>query len=504
MKNLDLIYFLPEFFLSIVIILYLIINIIFYKKKNNINYYLLIFSLLICSLLTIKNILNNKIILLFNNTFINDNISNTIKLFIYFINGIIIFYSYQYFNIKNNIKNNIKKKYFNKEFYLFILTSIIGQMIMISSNNLLIIYLGIELTSLSICSLLITQGKKKIFFEATIKYFILNIIASGFLLYGTSMIYGSTKSINLNNIYYKLISGNFNFNILILGIIFIFSSLFFKFGIAPFHIWIPDIYQGSISPITMLISNTPKISIFIIILRIFYNLFPILINFKKILILVSIISIIIGSTSALMQKNIKRMLAYSSIFHSGFILLGITSTLFSKTINEYINSFSFSLYYIIIYIITNLGILGLTIIISKYKYESNKIRNFNGLKKKNSFLTIITLILILTLSGIPPFISFYTKVAILKRLIQSNKNYIAALINIFSIISTFYSLIIIKNIFFKKATNNIKIKNNFYIKILLIINIILILLTSIFPNFLLKLTFIIINKSFINIKYILN
>ncbi|WP_339044883.1 NADH-quinone oxidoreductase subunit NuoN [Candidatus Zinderia endosymbiont of Aphrophora alni] len=498
MKNLNLIYFFPEIILFITIIIYLIINIIFNKKKK-INYYLSIFSLLICLIFTIKYNLNNKIIYLFNKTFIKNKISNFLNIFIYLINLLIILYSYQYFNIK--IKK--KKKYLKKEFFFFILTSIIGQTIIVSSNNLLIIYLGIELTSLSISSLLISESKKKKSYETSIKYFILNIIASGFFLYGISMIYGATKFINLNDIYYSLISGNFFFNLLILGIIFILSSIFFKFGIAPFHMWIPDIYEGSICPITMLISSTPKIVFFSIILKIFYYFFPIIINFKKILIFISILSIIIGSTAAIMQKNIKRLLAYSSIFHSGFILLGITSTIFCRNSIEFINSFCFSLFYIIIYVINNLGILGITIILSKNKYESNNIRNFNGLKKKNFLLTLITLILILSLSGIPPLIGFYTKFSILKIIIKLNQKYIAILISIFSLINIFYLLIIIKNILFKKPIINTKIKNNFLIKILLIINIIFILFISIFPDFLINICFNIIIKTFTKIKYLL-
>jgi NADH-quinone oxidoreductase subunit N len=353
---------------------------------------------------------------------------------------------------------------------------------MISANSLLMLYLGIELLSLSLYALIGFNKKSSLSSEAAIKYYVLGAMSSGILLFGISLIYGFTGSIAYGDISSQLTNIDMNsvdYIAIIFGIIFITASLCFKFGAAPFHMWVPDIYQGSLISTTILLSTLPKIAVFIVFLKLYFIPF---ILFKEvwsdILIFVGMLSIVIGSLFALTQENIKRLLAYSAISNIGFIILslGIISA----------DGIHASLYYTVVYSLTALASFGIITHITCNSNGIEKIADLAGLSKTHPYFAFLILITMLSSAGIPPLIGFHAKLMVIKALIGSSYILLSLIVVIMTVVSAYYYLKVIKTIYFDNREDLISTYSDN--SIVLSINVLSLIALGIFPYLLFNLT----------------
>lgn len=449
------------------------INSLLGKKQTNFNYFVSIIFPLISACFLINNMQNKNLQYYFSNMYVVDYFSNLIKTIISISFSISIIYSKKY----------LKDRYLlNEGFFILSIFMLLGQFIMISGNNLLILYLGIELMSLSLYTMIALYKYNSNASEASIKYYILGTIASAFLLYGISIIYALTESFYLYDVY-KFISKTPNNFIILFGLCFIMAGMLFKIGLVPFHMWIPDIYEGSPSPVTLMISSIAKITAFSWALRILnYSLFILPMYWQKIFMIFCVCSIVIGSFTGIIQNNIKRMLAYSSIFNMGFMLMGLLFINNDSTIIDISHFYGITIFYTIIYIISILGSFGVIIILEEKKDELNSINNLKGLNEKNPILAFIMMIMMLSLSGIPPIAGFYAKINILQIIISNNFIWLSILMITLSVVSAFYYIRIIKIMYFDKPENNSLINTRFVNKVLLTINGIILILIGINPD----------------------
>tara|TARA_A100001011_G_scaffold80102_1_gene83096 strand:+ start:639 stop:1736 length:1098 start_codon:yes stop_codon:yes gene_type:complete len=353
---------------------------------------------------------------------------------------------------------------------------------MISANSLLMLYLGIELLSLSLYAVIGFNKKSSLSSEAAIKYYVLGAMSSGILLFGISLIYGFTGSIAYDDIASQLINVDMNsvdYIAIIFGIIFITASLCFKFGAAPFHMWVPDIYQGSLISTTILLSTLPKIAVFIVFLKLYFIPFILYREvWSDILIFVGMLSIVIGSLFALTQENIKRLLAYSAISNIGFIILslGLIS----------IDGIQASLYYTVVYSLTALASFGIITHITSNSNGIEKITDLSGLSKTHPYFAFLILITMLSSAGIPPLIGFHAKLMVIKALISSSYIILSIIVVIMTVVSAYYYLKVIKTIYFDNREDLISTYSNN--SIILSINVLSLIALGIFPYLLFNLT----------------
>jgi NADH-quinone oxidoreductase subunit N len=353
---------------------------------------------------------------------------------------------------------------------------------MISANSLLMLYLGIELLSLSLYALIGFNKKSSLSSEAAIKYYVLGAMSSGILLFGISLIYGFTGSITYDGIASQLVNIDMNsvdYIAIIFGIIFITASLCFKFGAAPFHMWVPDIYQGSLISTTILLSTLPKIAVFIVFLKLYFIPFIILKEvWSDILIFVGMLSIVIGSLFALTQENIKRLLAYSAISNIGFIILslGLIS----------VDGIHASLYYTVVYSLTALASFGIITHITSNSNGIEKITDLAGLSKTHPYFAFLILITMLSSAGIPPLIGFHAKLMVIKALIGSSYIILSIIVVIMTVVSAYYYLKVIKTIYFDNREDLISTYSNS--SVVLSINVLSLIALGIFPYLLFNMT----------------
>lgn len=344
-----------------------------------------------------------------------------------------------FMHAKNYLKN---KNYFCGEYFVLSLFSVFGMMILIASNHFLNFYLGIEIFSIPIYALIALESKESNL-EAAVKYFVISAIFSGILLYGISLVYGASGNLNFQEINHFIHSQHITV-LFKLGIILVLISLFFKLSLVPVHMWAPDVYQGASTPVTMFIATLPKIAIIVVFNKIFKQVFPGLFdNFWQILLIsIALLSLFIGNVGALLQTNIKRLIAYSAIGHAGFILLGLI-------INVPAGRLAAN-FYVVVYSLTLIGWFGIIILFSKNNFELEEIKDLSGIAKKYPWLSGILLILLLSMIGVPPTIGFYAKFLIIKSLIEYNLIWIAIIAVLCSVIGLFYYLRIIKAIYFSE------------------------------------------------------
>lgn len=470
----------PEFFLT-TILLILILYGVFYKNiKNNQkiliikNLNTIILYLLIILLILVINI-NNIFINTMNGVLIITEFTQVIKMILICCTIICLFIQEKYI---------INQKINSYEINILILISLLGLMLLISSNHFITLYLAIELQSLSFYILTATQRKSVLSVEASLKYFILGSIASGFILFGSSILYILTGSLNFNNIFILISNINYLQNTelligIIYGFIFILIGLLFKIGAAPFHFWLPDVYEGAPNNITSFFAIVPKIAFIGILIRFFFDIFfYISFFFDTFFYIIALFSMLIGSLASLQQKKIKRLLAYSSISHIGFIFIGFTSNL--------LNNIPSILLYIIIYIIMSINLwtsyLSLNINYKPIKY----LTDLSNLYQNNKILALIIILNIFSLAGIPPLAGFFSKFFIFFSAIKNNLFSLVFCAILISIISSFYYLKIIKIIFFEKLfKRNFILQINKIQTIILIINSQFILYLFLFPNLIL-------------------
>ena len=442
--------FIPEIFLFSMAMAVLLIGTTNPLKKYVVS--LTIGSTLIALILCFWGY-TEETVFMFNASLIKDSTTEFFKILCYVIFLIQIIVSQKYLKNKNLISG---------EFYSLLIFALIGCLIIISSNNLISLFLGIELSSLSLYSLIALNRTSLISGEAAIKYFVLSIIASALILFGFSYLYGITNSLVINEISAYLLSNEIS-NLYLFSYILIFIGVAFKFAVAPFHMWLPDVYEGAPLPITNFIASIPKIAFFVFAYR-FLNDNQILFedNFSKFILYLGIFSIFIGNIYALAQKKIMRMLAYSGVANSGFIFLAIFTSIDFN--------FSVAAFYVITYTITTVSAISIITFISSNKFDLVYIKDFKGLSSKSGLISILFMITLLSTAGIPLTIGFYAKYLVLDALVSQNMIIIAVIVVLFTVIGLYYYLRVIWFMFFETGFNSlIKVNGKYYLGVLSII-----------------------------------
>ena len=358
--------------------------------------------------------------------------------------------------------------------------------VMISGNHLLVIYLGIELLTLSSYALVALRRDDAVATEAAMKYFVLGALASGFLLYGMSMIYGATGSLLLNQIIEVIFSGQIDRQILVFCLVFVVSGLAFKLGVVPFHMWVPDIYQGAPTAVTLMIAAAPKLAAFAIVVRLLVEgLLPLAFDWQQMLMVLAVASLAIGNLAAIAQTNIKRMLAFSTISHMGFVLIGLISGVVVDLPQAAVNAYGSAMFYVITYVLTTLATFGVILLLARQGFESENIEDFSGLNQRSPLYAGILAMCLFSLAGVPPMVGFYAKFAVLQALLVSNEALhigLAVFAVIMSLIGAFYYLRVVKLMYFDAPTQSAPVSAPLDVRAVLSLNGALLLVLGLLPG----------------------
>lgn len=478
MNNTNLIPLFPEIFLLIATSAILLIDMFLSDSKRNITYVLSLATLAVCTALSLADFNSGTTTYTFYNMFVSDPMSNLLKVFSYVAVALTLIYSRQYGTDRGMLGGTL-----GGEFYVLALFSLLGQMIMISGNNFLIIYLGLELMSLSTYALVALRRNNPVSTEAAMKYFILGALSSGFLLYGISMLYGATGSLDVMEVAKVIASGTVNKTVLVFGVVFVVAGLAFKLGAVPFHMWVPDVYQGSPTSVTLLLGGAPKLATFAICIRLLVEgLLPLAIDWQQMLTVLAVLSMAIGNITAIAQTNIKRMLAYSTIAQMGFMLLGLLSGVVNNNVFAAANAYSSAMFYAITYVLTTLAAFGVIMLLARSGFEAENIDDFKGLNQRSPWYAFVMLLLVFSLTGIPPTVGFYAKLSVLQAVLGTGQIWLAVVSVLLSLIGAFYYLRIVKVMYFDDAIDNSPIVTNRDMNVALSLNGIAVLALGILPG----------------------
>jgi NADH-quinone oxidoreductase subunit N len=469
----------PEIFLLIATSAILLIDMFLADARRHWTYVLSLATLATCALLTIGDLNSGATTYTFHNMFVSDPMSNLLKLFSYVAVGLTLIYSRQYATDRGMLGGQL-----GGEFYTLALFALLGQMVMISGNNFLIIYLGLELMSLSLYALVALRRDHAVSTEAAMKYFILGALASGFLLYGISMLYGATGSLDLTEVAKVTASGTGNKTVLVFGVVFLVAGLAFKLGVVPFHMWVPDVYQGSPTAVTLLLGAAPKLAAFAICIRLLVEgLWSLAVDWQQMLTVLAVLSMAIGNLTAIAQTNLKRMLAYSTISQSGFMLLGLLSGVFSgSNLGAAGQAYASAMFYSLMYVLTTLGTFGVIMLLARSGFEAEAIDDFKGLNQRSPWFAAVMALLMLSLAGVPPTMGFYAKLSVLQATVNAGQIWLAVVAVLFSLIGAFYYLRVIKVMYFDEAVDRSPIVPNKDMQVMLSLNGAAVVLLGLLPS----------------------
>jgi NADH-quinone oxidoreductase subunit N len=379
---------------------------------------------------------------------------------------------------------------FRGEFFVLVLFATLGMMIMISANHLLTLYLGLELLSLSLYSAVALQRDSALATEAAMKYFVLGALASGMLLYGMSMLYGATGALGIAQLADAIAAGGNQDVALVFALVFIVAGLGFKLGAVPFHMWVPDVYHGAPTAITLFIGSAPKLAAFAFIMRLLVQGLGadwLVAEWQQMLTVMAVLSLAIGNITAIAQTNLKRMLAYSTISHMGFLLIGILSGNFT--------GYGAGMFYVVVYVLMNLGSFGMIMLLSRAGFEAENLEDFRGLNQRSPWYAFIMLLLMFSMAGIPPTVGFYAKLSVLQAAVNTGYVWLAVVAVLFSLIGAFYYLRLVKLMYFDAPSDTAPIVSHADARWVMGVNGLAVLLFGIFPGGLMDLCLSAINSS---------
>ncbi|WAT87156.1 NADH-quinone oxidoreductase subunit NuoN [Delftia acidovorans] len=374
------------------------------------------------------------------------------------------------------------------ELFTLAMLALLGMFIMISGNNFLVIYLGLELLTLSSYALVALRRDHTASVEAAMKYFVLGAMASGFLLYGMSMLYGATGSLDIGQVFKAINSGEIKHQVLVFGLVFVVSGLAFKLGVVPFHMWVPDVYQGAPTAITTMIGGAPKLAAFAIVIRLLVDgLLPLAIDWQQMLAVLAITSLLVGNLAGLQQTNLKRMLAYSTISQMGFVLLGLMSGVVDGKVDPATieNAYSSAMFYVVTYVLTTLAAFGVIQLLAREGFESEEVADFAGLNQRSPLYAGVMAICLFSMAGIPPLVGFYAKLSVLQALVASGHSlYIALAVFavVMSLIGAFYYLRVVKVMYFDEPITATSVSASLDVRVVLTLNGALVLGLGLLPG----------------------
>ena len=421
----------------------------------------------------------------FSNMVVSDSMGNWLKCFSTIALMVTLVYGRPYAAERGMLRGG--------ELFTLSLFSLLGMFIMISANNFLIIYLGLELMALSSYALVALRREDGTASEAAMKYFVLSAMASGFLLYGLSMMYGATGSLDITEVFKAISSGQIRHQVLVFGVVFVVAGLAFKLGAAPFHMWVPDVYQGAPTAITLMIGGAPKLAAFAIVMRLLVDgLLPLAIDWQQMLGVLAIASLLVGNLAAIAQTNLKRMLAYSTISQMGFVLLGLMSGVVNGNVEAATiqSAYSSAMFYVVTYVLTTLASFGVILLLAREGFESEEIADMAGLNQRSPLYAAVLAICLFSMAGIPPMVGFYAKLAVLQSLMASGQSlYIALAVFavVMSLIGAFYYLRVVKVMYFDAPLTATHVSAPLEVRVVLTINGALVLILGILPSGLMSL-----------------
>lgn len=459
---------LPEMFMLIMVCAILIIDLFLKDDSRGATYVLSLITLLATAFLSYVGS-SAQTVITFNGSFILDPMASLLKVIILLVVLVVFIYAKDYLKDRNIYKG---------EYFILGLFGVLGMMIMISAGNFITVYLGLELLSLCMYAMIAMQRDSAVASEAAMKYFVLGAIASGMLLYGMSMIYGVTGSLDLATIN-AAIAGADRL-VMSFGLVFILMGIAFKLGAVPFHMWMPDVYHGSPTSVTLYLATAPKIAAFAMMYRLLVDgLSGIHADWQMILVILSVLSMVFGNIIAIAQSNIKRMLAYSTISHVGFILMGFLSGTAA--------GYGASMFYVIVYAVMSLGGFGMIALMSRAGFEADEINDFKGLNQKNPWFAFVMMVVMFSMAGVPPFVGFWAKLSVLQEAVNSGLVWLAIVGVVTSIIGAFYYLRIIKVMYFDKPIDETPLQASVDLRLTLSLNALIILAAGLFPAALMSL-----------------
>jgi len=461
----DLFSAMPEIFVLCMAMFILLLD-LFLKPSNRIIIYILAqITLLGAAFLTLSSH-TPSVGYSFNSMFVDDALADVLKLMIYLSASMMLVYTRSYIALRGM---------FRGEFYALVLFAILGMMIMVSGQHFLTLYMGLELLSLSLYALVALDRDNARATEAAMKYFVLGALASGMLLYGMSMLYGATGSLNISEVAAALLTGVQDKPVLVLGLVFIVAGLAFKLGAVPFQMWVPDVYEGSPTAVTLFIASVSKLAAFAFMMRLLIQgLFVLAIDWQGMLIIMAVLSITIGNITAIAQTNLKRMLAYSTISHVGFLLFGFLSAS--------LNGYASSMFYISAYVLMTLAGFGIILLLSRKGFEAENLDDLKGLNQRSPWFAFLMLITMFSMAGVPPTLGFYAKFAVLQAALQAGFIWLVVFAVLMAVIGAFYYLRIVKLMYFDEPLDHTPIVNHGEMNVVLSLNALGLLALGIMPQ----------------------
>jgi NADH-quinone oxidoreductase subunit N len=457
----------PELFLLVMACVILIADLFISDDNRIFTYGLTQFTLAGCAVLTFFTG-NAEPVYAFSGMFVDDLMADALKLLTCLAVITILVYARAYTAVRGM---------FRGEFFALALFATLGMMVMISANHLLTLYLGLELLSLSLYAMVALQRDSVQATEAAMKYFVLGALASGMLLYGMSMLYGATGTLEITELAQLSAEGVRAQAVLVFGLVFIVAGLGFKLGAVPFHMWVPDVYQGAPTAVTLFIGSAPKFAAFAIVMRLLAQALgaDVLVGeWQQMLLIMAVLSLAIGNLAAIMQANLKRMLAYSTISHMGFVLLGVLS----GTIDGY----GAGMFYVVVYVLMTLGAFGIILLLSRDGFEAENLDDYKGLNQRSPWYAFLMLLLMFSMAGIPPTVGFYAKLTVLQAVVQIGWWWAAVIAVVFSLIGAFYYLRIVKLMYFDVPQDSAPVTASGDVRALLSVNGLAMLLLGIAPQ----------------------
>ncbi len=456
---------LPELFVLTMTCLILVIDVFLEQRQRHITYGLAQLTLLGAALLTLATYAQAPVTAMFGH-YIKDAMGDLLKLFIYLASAAVFLYSRDYL---------CRRDLFKGEYYVLGLFGVLGMMIMVSAHSLLSVYLGLELLSLSLYALVAIDRDSPMASEAAMKYFVLGSLASGMLLYGISMIYGATGSVDLQVIAEAIAQQGMDNLVLVFGLVFLVVGLSFKLGAVPFHMWLPDVYQGAPTSVTLYIGSAPKLAAFALMMRVLVDgLGALQGDWQQMLIILSVLSIALGNLVAIVQTNIKRMLAYSTISHVGFLLLGILA--------GSPEGYAAAMFYAIVYVLMAVGAFGVMIMLGRSGFEAENIEDFKGLNDRSPWLAFLMMVIMMSMAGVPFMVGFYAKWMVLQSVVNIGLVWLALFGVVFSVIGAFYYLRVVKCLYFDKPEQSEPIQIGFDTEIAISANGLLLVVLGLYPT----------------------
>ena len=468
----------PEVVLLVMACVIALVDLSVKSPRRTATYVLTLLSLGVVAVLQGLYATGNTTLYGFNNMVVSDPMGNWLKCFATIAVMVTLVYARPYSGDRGMLRGG--------ELFTLSMFALLGMFVMISGNNFLVIYMGLELLTLSSYALVALRRDNAVASEAAMKYFVLGALASGFLLYGLSMMYGATGSLDLTQVFEAVASGQVKHQVLVFGLVFIVSGLAFKLGVVPFHMWVPDVYHGAPTAVTLMIAGAPKLAAFAIIIRLLVEgLLPLAFDWQQMLAVLAVASLLIGNLAAVMQSNLKRMLAYSTISQMGFVLLGLLSGVVNGNTLSAANAYSSAMFYVVTYVLTTLATFGVLLLLAREGFESDEISDLAGLNQRSPLYAAVMAICMFSLTGIPPMVGFYAKLSVLQALVASGQALyigLAVFAVVMSLIGAFYYLRVVKVMYFDAPITATTVSAPLDVRAVLSVNGALVLLLGILPG----------------------